>query len=302
MRSWRLLFFSLLLSLLSWTANGFSSTSKSSRFCWKSAPLPPVLHRSIQISRNIHRTSSTALNYGESRGVDAQLLFDTWEWTANLGAPAALVAGAVLATMVEAREYMSPTKSDSFQLRIIKKLCRFLLLTAFGLEIVSIFVTTVTGTALLSHGDAVTLKKLDFSSPMGFLMNNWEFEYLTARIAFLQGLFHWLGSVSLELLIPKPTEGAAARRVNTFAASALATILVGMLSFLNRHVTFYQNYWTMLIRYMRLSFQQFVWPVRPLTAIMLPMTIWTFVLGWKAFLTPLGWEDEENNQASMDSL
>lgn len=29
------------------------------------------------------------LGYGEKLGIDPQLVFDTWEWTANLGAPGA---------------------------------------------------------------------------------------------------------------------------------------------------------------------------------------------------------------------
>jgi hypothetical protein len=234
----------------------------------------------------LQREPLLALGYGELRNVDAQLMFDTWEWTANLGAPAALVAGAVLATMVESREAMSPKKSDTQLMRVAKKLCRFLLLSSFGLEVVSIFVTTVTGTMLLSHGDTPgTLKNLAYNSPMGFLKNNWEFEYLTARIAFLQGLFHWLASVALELYIPKEAEGVAARRMNKFTSSALATILVGMLSFLNRHMTFYKNYAHMLRCYVVVSFKMFFWPPHPLTILMAPMTIITLVLGFQAFMT-----------------
>jgi hypothetical protein len=171
--------------------------------------------------------SKSALGYGELRGVDAQLLFDTWEWTAGLGAPAALVAGAVLATMYESREEMSPRKSDTRWIRIAKKACRFLLLSSFGLEVVSIFVTTVTGTMLLAHGDAATLGNMNFNSPLGFLRANWEFEYLTARIAFLLGLFTWLASVALELVIPKRREGVAARRMNQFTAVILGDHIGG---------------------------------------------------------------------------
>jgi len=238
-------------------------------------------------SRLTSERRSLALNYGELRGVDSQLMFDTWEWCANLGAPAALVAGAVLATMIESREDMSPKKSDTQLVRLAKKMCRFLLLSSFGLEIISIFVTTVTGTMLLSHGDTPgTLKNLAFNSPMGFLKNNWEFEYLTGRVAFLQGLFHWLASVAMELLIPKNGEGIAARRMNKFTSSALITILVAMLSFLNRHMTFYKNYAHMLHRYTIVCFQKFIWPPQPLTLLMLPMTLVTLVLGYRAFMTP----------------
>jgi hypothetical protein len=158
---------------------------------------------------NAPRTA-TALRATPATLLDQSLLFNTWEWCANLGSPAALVAGAVLATMVEGRETMAPQQTDSFSTRMLKKWCRFLLLSSFGLEVISIFVTTVTGTMLLSMGDvAVTTRqvKTSFITPIGFLMHNFEFEFLTARICFLQGLFHWLGSVALEVLIPKPGEG-----------------------------------------------------------------------------------------------
>lgn len=194
--------------------------------------------------------------------------------------------------MIDGREYMSPRKSDPFALKIIKKLCRVLLLSSFGLEIISIFVTTVTGTMLLSHGDAKILSKMEFSSPLGFLMHNFEFEYLTSRIAFLQGLFNWLASVALELLIPKPNESESAHRMNRFTASSLLTIMVAMLSFLNRHVTFYSNYAAMLRRYAVVCFQQFIWPLQPLTLVLIPMTIWTWVLGFKALATKYSVDDD----------
>ena len=236
---------------------------------------------------------STALNYGELRGVDSQLLFDTWEWCANLGAPAALVAGAVLATMVESRSFLEPKRADHKIVRFAKKATRFLLMTSFGLEVISIFVTTVTGTMLLSHGDALgALKSASYNSPMGFLMHNWEFEYLTSRICFLQGLFHWLASVALEQLIPKDGEGLAARHMNRFTASALLTILVGMLSFLNRHMTFYKNYFGMWKHYSVVVFKQFVWPLRPLTILMAPMAIATLYFGYQALIAPPDLEEE----------
>jgi hypothetical protein len=239
--------------------------------------------------------STTALGYGELRGVDAQLLFDTWEWTAGLGAPAALVAGAVLATMYESREEMSPRKSDTRWIRIAKKACRFLLLSSFGLEVVSIFVTTVTGTMLLAHGDAATLGNMNFNSPLGFLRANWEFEYLTARIAFLLGLFTWLASVALELVIPKRREGVAARRMNQFTASSLVTILVGMISFVNRHMSPYQNCIQMLRHYFTVCFFHYFWPLQPLAAVMIPMTLVSIVLGFRAFSSPNCLEKDDDS-------
>jgi hypothetical protein len=206
---------------------------------------------------------------------------------ASLGTPAALVAGAVLATMIDGRESMSTRKSDAISVRVIKKLCRLLLLSSFALEIIAIFVTTVTGTLLLTHGDAVVIVKnsMNYASPMGFLMHNYEFEYLTSRIAVLQGLFHWLASVALELIIPKPMETKSTRFMNKFTSSCLCTILVAMISFLNRHLTVHGNYLNMLHRYGQVCFTHFIWPLRPLTAVLIPMSAWTLYLGYRAIAT-----------------
>lgn len=244
------------------------------------------------LSRSSYSSSSTALGYGELRGVDAQLLFDTWEWTAGLGAPAALVAGAVLATMYESREEMSPRKSDSRWIRVAKKACRFLLLSAFGLEVVSIFVTTVTGTMLLAHGDAPVLANMNFNSPLGFLQANFEFECLTARIAFLLGLFHW-----------QKREGVAARRMNQFTASSLLTILVGMVSFVNRHMSPYTNCLQMLRHYFCVCFYHYFWPPTPLAYVILPMTAASVVLGFRAFSSPnsLEKDDDDGDESKLDA-
>ena len=207
-----------------------------------------------------------------------------------------------MATMVETREDMAPRARDSTTLKVFKKLCRYMLLTSFGLEIISIFVTTVTGTMLLSHGDAKILKSFKYASPMGFLKHNWEFEYLTARIAFLQGLFHWLAAVSLELLIPKPGEGKAAR-MNYFTASSLGTNLVAMVSFLNRHMTFYDNYFHMWRNYLGVCFRHFIWPIRPLTAVLLPMMGLTIFFGVRAFaFVGVEEEDEDKNKKGLGTF
>ena len=162
--------------------------------------------------------------------LDLDLAVDASEWCANLAEPAALVGGAVLASLVTTREELAPTKSDSTVRRLTKQFLRFLLLTAFGLEIISIFVTTVMSTVLLSHLDvpAGSAAGLQYHSPMGFLRHNFEFEYLTARITFLQGLFNWLVATALEMMLPKDNEGGSAIRMNQFIASTLVTIVLFM--------------------------------------------------------------------------
>lgn len=221
---------------------------------------------------------------------DGEFSATAWEWSANLGAPAALVGGAVLATLAETRTDMAPKRSDSRLRRAGKISCRFLLLSAFALEIISIFVTTVTGTMLLSHGDrsaGVHAGEL-YHSPMGFLKHNHEFEYLTSRITFLQGLFHWLAAVAIDAAIPKEGEGESAKNMNLFIASSLVTLILFMVSFYNDHLTFYNNYFTMLAKYSHTFFVKFFlhWPPRPMFFLFFPAFVSTCVLGYRAFTTP----------------
>lgn len=104
----------------------------------------------------------------EALSGDLEMASGAFEWCGNLGAPAALVGGAVLATMEATRSDLSPKRSDSHRRRVVKQLTRALLLSAFALEIVSIFVTTVTGTMLLAQGDRPTgeLAGQAYHSPM----------------------------------------------------------------------------------------------------------------------------------------
>ena len=110
----------------------------------------------LELSHVIYDSTSTA--------------FDAWEWTNAIGAPAALVAGAVLVTLSESREDTAPRKSDSNKTRILKLSMRFLLLSSFALEVVSIFVATMTGGVLLGHGEQTVAKKLiGYGSPLQLL-------------------------------------------------------------------------------------------------------------------------------------
>ena len=69
---------------------------------------------------------------------DASMAFNAWEWTSNMGAPAALIGGAVLVTLSETREALSPRKHDKKWLRLAKLSMRYLLLSSFALEVVFI--------------------------------------------------------------------------------------------------------------------------------------------------------------------
>lgn len=222
----------------------------------------------------------------------ADIAFSAFEWTANLGAPAALVAGAVMATSTELRQEGSliTRKSDRCWVRQAKKLIKVLLVGSFAFEVLSVFVSTVTGTMLLSVGERTARRAVEAlphltGSPMGYLQANHEFEYLTCRISFVQGLMQWLGAVALKYAIPQPGEGEATKKMNRFVGMLLASTMVLMVSFYNTHMNFYKNYWCMIARWMKLSWRIFVGaPVEPLIFLAgVPCVAFTAYLGYQAF-------------------
>lgn len=120
-------------------------------------------------------------------GEVSELATGAYEWCVNLGGPSALVAGAVVATIYEnigSGALDIDAQKDKKWVKFGKRVTRLLLLSAFAFEILSIFVTTVTGTMLLSHTeaslDAMMPTKMvnKNTTPLSFLHDNFEFEYL----------------------------------------------------------------------------------------------------------------------------
>lgn len=182
---------------------------------------------------------------------------DAYDWCINLGAPAALIAGAVIGTLYENARggQLELRVGDTPYVKGAKKLTSILLLSAFALQIISIFVTTVTGTVLRSQDFTNTATKAH--NALEFMRENFEFEYLTANLSFLQGLLHWLGAVAVEFTIPSETEGRTAPKMDKFVAASLSTLILVLISFYNRHLTFYDNYFKMLIRWFFVSANKF---------------------------------------------
>ena len=106
-------------------------------------------------------------------------------------------------------------------------------MSSFALEVVSIFVSTVTGTVLLSHGEQVAKKAIGYVAPLELLHHHHEFEYLTIQIGFLQGLFNWLVAVALEQIIPKENETKSAQRMNKCMAACIMTLCIWIQGFYN---------------------------------------------------------------------
>lgn len=219
----------------------------------------------------------------------AELRFDAYEWCANYAAPASLVAGAVIASLydVENDPSMAPRVADRRRVRVAKKGVRLMLISAFTLEILAVFITTITGTMLLSDGSAAAA-----ATPMAMLKVTFELEYLACRVCFLQGLVNWLGAIALQHAIPKAGETTSTRRINNFVSSSLCTLIILMAAIYNDH-TEYQNYLQMLRRLAFLVAARFYahWPPRIMPALTVPALLLTTYLGFRALTSP---QDDDN--------
>jgi len=233
---------------------------------------------------NLAKCVATSLRGGGS----ADLISSSYDWAVNLGAPAALVAGAVVATLYEKKgssDLVAKT-TDAKWVVYGKRSAMGLLLMAFALELVSIFVTTVTGTMLLSVS-AKAMEKYDttMESSLVFLKENFEFEYLTSRITFLQGLLCWIGGIAIDFAIPNDGVGPAAIKMNKAIAGFLATTIFMMLSFYNGHMSFYENYADMLSQWVVVTWKRYIWrwPMRPASVLIVPAILYTTYWSLEAF-------------------
>jgi hypothetical protein len=121
------------------------------------------------------------------------------------------------------------------------------------------------------------------TTPLGFLRSNFEFEYLTSRIAFLQGLINWVLAIGLAHIIPN--EGQETRTMNKFIASSIFTFVLIMTSFYNNHMTFYDNYWGMLKHWFEVTAKRFFYhyPPRPMVYLIVPSLLISVFWGIQAF-------------------
>jgi hypothetical protein len=226
---------------------------------------------------------------GGQVGEVSDIIMGAYDWNMNLGGPSALVAGAVVATLYEniGRGDLDVEKTDVQWVRFAKRTTRFLLLSAFALEILCLFVTTITGSMLLSRPLPVlaSLSKItDHTTPLSFLQDNFEFEYLSARVTFLQGILNWITAIGLSHIIPSSGDKWP-KKMNRFIASLLLSTPFLMLSFYNTHMTFYKSYWQMLLRWIHVLLIRFVtqFPTRPLMILFVACLVPIAYFGYDAF-------------------
>jgi hypothetical protein len=245
------------------------------------------------------------------------LIEGAYSWCCNLGAPSALVAGAVVATLYDNMHSgdLELADRDSKWVQLGKKLTRLLLLSAFMMETLSIFVTTVTGTMLLSQTvDQMSLSDAFIETPLEFLKEHFEFEFLTARIMFLQGLLNWLAAIALGHLLPSNKEGDVDTpteiALNRFIACSIGTLIVLMVSFYNNHATFYPNYSTIVARWIYVMMHGRVvgigtWPPQPLSLVLIPSFAacfyWAYHALWPSETTPSTVQQNRNNRMARIS-
>jgi hypothetical protein len=254
----------------------------------------------------LSRQAAAAARAAEGMIITSDIVNEANSWLMNLGGPAALVAGAVVATLYEnmkSGDLEVKEGEDSRMVTIMKKTTKLLLLSAFACEVMCIFVSFVTGTMLLSRSNkmimdihttaAETVKQLSSLSlqaiseptPLSFLRTHYEFEYLICRITFLQGLFNWVAGIALGHATPSDSETEGTRRLNTFVAWSIVSCMILMLSFFNTHMTFYNNYFHMISRFLTVVTHRFLlrWPPRPLIFVFVPSVVMSLYTGYKAF-------------------
>lgn len=262
-----------------------SEVSSKSFFASSPSRLTAIAPQSIfKLQRQEPTSYSLLLTLrGGASSEEAQLVDGAYSWLTNLGAPSALVAGAVVATLYESmgEGNLDIEKADSRIVRVAKKVTRLLLLSAFIQQIVCIFVSTVGGTHLLSIPPMIT----SATTPLGYLKEHFEFEYLTTRISFTQGLITWLAAIALEHSIPKPHENEARRKMDILISSSLLTLILAMLSFYNGHLSFYKNIFDMYQQYARVAWIRYVWrwPPRALTVLAIPPFAVSMLYFFKVF-------------------
>ena len=207
---------------------------------------------------------------------------EAYGWMVDLGSPAALIAGAVIAILYESARggQLELRKGDTPYVKFAKKMTSILLLSAFALEIIAIFVTTVTGT-MMRNTDFSHLKSTSHNA-LEFMRENFEFEYLTVRISFLQGLLNWLAAVAMEFTIPSATEGRVAPKMDQFVAVSLSTLILILISFYNKHLTLYDNYFKMMTRWLYVSTDKF-FTVGPMAFLYIPGIFLSLYYGVLAF-------------------
>lgn len=196
-------------------------------------------------------------------------------WMNGMRTPAALVAGSALSSLSDTTvDY----DFDKRSVRYLKHAMRFALLTSFMLELVVIFIATVTATKLLGNADLPSPTDCVAASAVGLMHREFEFEYVALRFCFLQGLLNWLAGVAVKFSLPAMDEKKPEpeRALAKLYSRAVVTMVLFMLAFYQRHLAFYGNYLSMMHRLLILGASKMLLPIRPTSSLMLLALAGTF--------------------------
>jgi len=190
--------------------------------------------------------------------VETNAIAEAAGWMIGMRTPATLVAGSALSSFMAFSGELACDKSDPFVVKALKRWCLVLLFSSFFFEVFVIFAGTVTSTWLLAVGDDDASKVSHTavinpmaSSVMGFLHRELEFEYVTIRLFFLQGLLCWLSGVAFKFLLPSfnPETPKADKELAKFYSRGLVALVLMMVHYFQRHQNFYKSYFHMCARF-----------------------------------------------------
>lgn len=101
---------------------------------------------------------------------------------------------------------------------------------------------------------------------------------ICASLCFFPSLSRFIASRSLSLTLTLPC----------FHSLTHIHEHTDRLSFYNAHMSFYENYFAMVVKYARIVFDRYVlqWRSRPLSFLYIPSVIFSIVSGWRAFNSP----------------
>eukprot|EP00746_Dinoflagellata_sp_MGD_P099415 gnl/MRDRNA2_/MRDRNA2_40431_c0_seq1.p1 gnl/MRDRNA2_/MRDRNA2_40431_c0~~gnl/MRDRNA2_/MRDRNA2_40431_c0_seq1.p1 ORF type:complete len:232 (+),score=30.35 gnl/MRDRNA2_/MRDRNA2_40431_c0_seq1:40-735(+) len=187
---------------LLWSFISMHFRVEAGMFATEGNVLGPESHNKTMETAKVKATVKRAMVEVDTGSTDQSS--NAYQWMTDKQTPAALVGGAAIASFFELKNHLKPELGDSKLVRLTKSMVVLFLLASFACEISCVYVCTVTSTMLLGnanrHGN-VTLNTFD-SSPIGMLHRELEFEYLSIRIGFFQGILNWLVAMGLQMTLP----------------------------------------------------------------------------------------------------
>ena len=163
----------------------------------------------------------------------------------NLRTPAALIGGAALANAFAMAKLPDDKRFDSWGWRFASKTYTMLMLFAFGLEFMTVFMATAAGVRVTGGGYNPMA-----DTPVALLVREFELEYVTIRSQFFTGVLSFLLAQAIrvrkELVLVSP---ALARTAFLFLLFAVLNVL----SFFGSQLVYYDGYFALMRSYFKLN-------------------------------------------------